>query len=203
MFRFVHTTTDYVVINNFDWINLNVSDESHLTEVIMTGTGQWERANRNLTLNSICVKNIQPDLNCSRCADDAFCRYSDFDRNVTECICPNHKRGLNCDIDLCSNCQNNGYCQISETNQVQCICPRPFDGKHCEINLCPHCKNGGYCTVNDGQFLTNLTNLTKLTNLTNLTNLTDLGVSECICQVDFHGKFCEKGWLIKLFYRLR
>ena len=220
MISFVRTNRDNVVINNFDWVNLNVSEKSHLNEVIMTGTGRWERAKSNVMMDTICVKDVQQDQNCTRCGDDAFCRYTDLGRNATDCICPAYKRGLDCEIDLCSNCQNNGYCQISETNQVECICPRPFDGKHCEFNVCPHCENGAYCTISDEQ-LSNLTNLTNLTNLenptnlknlgnptnlmnlnnipntANLTNSTNLGESECICVGFFQGKYCEIGKLKK------
>ena len=204
MISFVRTNSDYVVINNFDWVNLNVSEKSNLTEVIMTSTGQWVIAKTNVMMDSICVKDIQPDRNCTKCADDAFCRYTDLGRNATSCICPAHKQGLDCEIDLCSNCQNNGYCQISETNQVECICPRPFDGIHCEFSVCPHCENGAYCTVNDQQLSTNLTYRTNFTNLTNLTNptyltnmnnLTNLYESECICVGSFQGKHCEKSKL--------
>ena len=168
MISFVHTNTDHVIINNFDWINLNVTDKSFLTEFIMNGTGQWEQTDTNLFLDSVCVQNIQPENNCSRCGDDAFCRFTDFSKNVTECICPFHRTGLNCEIDLCSNCQNKGFCKISKTNQIECICPRPFGGVHCEENLCPHCLNGGYCEVTPGQ-----------------------NESECVCPVKYHGKYCE------------
>ena len=222
MISFVRTKTDNVVINNFDWINLNISDKSHLTEIILTETGRWERAKPNLMMNTICVKDIQPDQNCTRCADDAFCRYTSLERNETSCFCPAHKQGLDCEIDLCSICQNNGLCMISETNQVECICPHPFDGIHCEINLCPHCQNGAYCTVSARQLLTNLTNLTNFTNLTNSenptnltdlmnndnltnminkTNLTNLSESECICADSFRGKYCEESKLIKILQK--
>ena len=183
MVTVVRNISDNVIIKNFDWINLNVTDESFSIDFMLTGTGQWEGAKKDILIDSICVKNIQPERGCSRCSNDALCRFTDFTRNATDCNCPSHREGLNCEIDLCSVCQNNGFCKISETNQVECICSRPFDGKHCEVNLCPHCENGGYCIVSDKQIWSNLTNF---------------DVSDCICPLDYYGKFCEKGEL-KIF----
>ena len=55
------------------------------------------------------------------------------ERKETECVCKKTTQGEFCETDLCSHCQNGGYCDtIKNTNEVRCICPFPFHGENCE-----------------------------------------------------------------------
>ena len=163
----VRTVTEEIKIDHFELINFNFTDQGS-GEVILTKTGNWKAVTDHYEWNdSICVFDTKPS-GC-KCSNDAFCRYTDPLKNKTQCICPKTRKGDHCEVDLCSKCQNGGYCTIDdETNETQCVCPRPFDGKYCEVNLCPHCKNGGYC---EGSSMNH--------------------EPKCICSFAFIGKYCQ------------
>ena len=152
-----------VSIKNFDWVNF--SDLLHFVrqppeevgeededligsldfgkEVIMTNwNGEWRLAYAYELINTVCVYNIKPDETCSQCPDEAFCKYTGevkegSERKETICVCQNTFEGENCEVDLCSNCQNGGFCERSN-NDVQCRCPYPFYGKYCESKIFEH-----------------------------------------------------------------
>ena len=139
MISFVRTKTDYIILKNFEWINLNVSDESHITEVMMTGTGQWKRTDTNDLIDSVCVMSMQLENSCKKCADDAFCHSTNITSNAPNCICPTHRRGLNCEIDLCSKCQNNTTKSNSNPSKLyQHVCRHVMS---CHVEASPACKD--------------------------------------------------------------
>ena len=71
------------------------------------------------------------------CQNESFCRYKDISRKETECICKKTTKGDNCEVDLCSHCQNGGFCDFKDaTNDPQCICPFPYYGEFCEGKIC-------------------------------------------------------------------
>uniref|UniRef100_A0A3B5LUE5 Slit homolog 1b (Drosophila) n=1 Tax=Xiphophorus couchianus TaxID=32473 RepID=A0A3B5LUE5_9TELE len=78
-----------------------------------------------------------------------------------------------CTPCVSSPCQNQGTCQIHQTQQYTCACKSGFTGKHCEtpIDACVSnpCTNGGSC-LRDEQ---------------------TGGFRYCACAFGFHGTFCE------------
>uniref|UniRef100_A0A3B5LUB3 Slit homolog 1b (Drosophila) n=1 Tax=Xiphophorus couchianus TaxID=32473 RepID=A0A3B5LUB3_9TELE len=99
--------------------------------------------------------------------------------NSLRCIPPLALAGLldisvqaKCTPCVSSPCQNQGTCQIHQTQQYTCACKSGFTGKHCEtpIDACVSnpCTNGGSC-LRDEQ----------------------TGGFSCACAFGFHGTFCE------------
>ena len=166
----VSTQTGVVQIDYFNWTSLNITEAtSNIKDLVLTRTGGWTFMDEEVMMKSICVHNIKPVESCSKCQNNAFCRYTDLMTAKTKCICSATKQGDNCDIDLCSKCQNGGFCRfMMVSNDTQCVCPRPFGGEYCEENLCPHCENGGYCKFDQKHL-----------------------VGDCICQFPFAGKNCD------------
>ncbi|KAF3852765.1 hypothetical protein F7725_006120 [Dissostichus mawsoni] len=78
-----------------------------------------------------------------------------------------------CSPCVSSPCQNQGVCQVNETELYTCTCKSGFMGKHCEtpVDACVSnpCTNAGLC-ISDEQ---------------------TRGFS-CACAFGFHGTFCEK-----------
>ena len=106
--------------------------------VFMKNNGEWDWTDENVLFDAVCVYDMTPDeKSCSRCQNDSVCRYktTDNSRSETECVCQKTSVGFNCEIDLCSHCQNGGYCDFScDFCEIQCICPYPFHGENCESN---------------------------------------------------------------------
>ncbi|KAK1886129.1 Slit like 1 protein [Dissostichus eleginoides] len=77
-----------------------------------------------------------------------------------------------CSPCVASPCQNQGVCQVNETELYTCTCKSGFTGKHCEtpVDACVSnpCTNAGLC-ISDEQ---------------------TQGFS-CACAFGFHGTFCE------------
>ena len=99
----------------------------------MTENGEWETADESLARDSVCVFNILPHEDCSKCEDEAFCRFTNEERTKTECVCPVGKEGEFCQDDSCYHCQNQGYCKFNngKSNVFDCVCPKPFFGENC------------------------------------------------------------------------
>ena len=124
-----------------EWVNLrDLSDgkePGYLPEwtekdVFVTNTGMWDWAEEeNKFLNAVCVYNIIPDENCSRCQNESACKFDKREEREIECVCSKMTKGEFCEIDLCSHCKNGGYC-----DGTQCICPYPFHGEYCEGKAC-------------------------------------------------------------------
>uniref|UniRef100_A0A3B3U8F7 Slit homolog 1 protein n=1 Tax=Poecilia latipinna TaxID=48699 RepID=A0A3B3U8F7_9TELE len=78
-----------------------------------------------------------------------------------------------CTPCVSSPCQNQGTCQIHQSQQYTCACKSGFTGKHCEtpVDACVSnpCTNGGSC-LRDEQ---------------------TGGFRYCACAFGFHGTFCE------------
>ena len=147
---------DLAEIKYHDWISLtglHRMPQFGEKDVMMDEYGEWEPLKRDefnywgdpmeddyFILDTVCVYNIIPDSSCSKCQDESFCRYRDGERKETECVCQNISEGEYCEIDLCSQCQNGGYCDVEHTrddhgiskNEIQCICPYGFYGEKCE-----------------------------------------------------------------------
>ena len=96
-------------------------------DVFMTYTGVWEWAEENNSFNAICVYNIIPDENCSKCQNESACKFDKREEKEIECVCRKMTEGEFCETDLCSHCKNGGYC-----DENKCICPYPFHGRNCE-----------------------------------------------------------------------
>ena len=120
---------------HYHWINASLDVYNDAYGVTMTKTGHWVGINENEMKDSVCVYNIIPS-SCSKCLNKTFCRYKDHTRTETECVCPSSRHGDNCEINLCSKCQNGGYCKIDPlSEEVRCICQYPFYGENCELGL--------------------------------------------------------------------
>ena len=74
------------------WIN------SGFEYVILTEDGEWKTTDGLNQRNSVCVLNIPPHDNCSKCYDKAFCRFTKQSRQETECVCPLNREGEFCEI---------------------------------------------------------------------------------------------------------
>ena len=133
------------VIKYHDWINLAGAHDEYLSypylsqrrkkDIFMDGKndGDWDWTDKDVLFDSVCVYDIIPDENCAQCPDEFFCRYIDNTRKETNCDCQKFTKGETCEVDLCSHCQNGGYCDFKNaTKETQCICPYPFFGKTCE-----------------------------------------------------------------------
>ena len=129
--RYVQEINDLQRINRHNWIK---SEDSDFYEVIMSATGHWQTTNNDTLIDSVCVYNIIPDENCTKCTDKAFCRYIDSTRQETRCVCPVGRGGDHCEIDLCARCQNGGICRENKDSEdgLTCVCPRPFFGENCD-----------------------------------------------------------------------
>ena len=136
----IQTNHDFIQIDKYDWVTFNLTKNVRETiysrDVLMLENGQYDAVSSHNGLNeAVCVYNIVSQQNCTSCLP-GFCHYTNNEYNETKCVCPKTSRGENCEIDLCSHCQNGGDCRIrDETNETECICPRPFDGEYCEIDL--------------------------------------------------------------------
>ena len=73
------------------WIN------SGFEYVIMTEEGKWKTTDGLNQRNSVCVLNIPPNDNCSKCYNKAFCRFKKQSRQETECVCPLDREGKFCE----------------------------------------------------------------------------------------------------------
>ena len=149
-------------IKYHDWINLSLygmGQQFGEKNVRMDEYGEWVPLDWDKfnfwgdpmeddyhNLDTVCVFNIIPDSSCSKCQDESFCRYRDSERKETECVCQKISEGEFCEIDLCSQCQNGGYCDVERTrddhgiskNEIQCICPYGFYGEKCECKSLMH-----------------------------------------------------------------
>ena len=144
------TTEEFVEIKYHDWVNLTNNHAGIFSEwgekyVFMTNNGNWEWVDykgneENEKYDAVCVYNIIQE-ECSECKEESFCQYKDSERRKTECVCQKMTEGEYCEIDLCSHCQNGGFCKVNLIHQdatnpardkIQCICPYPFHGEHCE-----------------------------------------------------------------------
>ena len=136
--KYVYTFTEETHVNSYNWTNFNPKTHSDYSfaensQVVMTSSGEWMLAGEDELHDSVCVYNIPPDHSCSKCRDEAFCRFTLSAREETTCVCQNRFSGEHCEIDSCSHCQNGGYCQWDDlTNENQCVCPAPFYGENCE-----------------------------------------------------------------------
>ncbi|XP_071442369.1 protein crumbs isoform X3 [Hetaerina americana] len=99
-----------------------------------------------------------------------------------ECRCAARYSGNNCEIDMGSPCEregfrpckNNGICQEDPMGNYTCTCEPRYTGQHCETEVSPHlcdnnpCRNNGTCHVsqNGNQY-------------------------ECICPPGFTGLDCS------------
>ena len=121
-----------IQINQYRWINGTSTLNSGQNDVSMSKSGQWQGANENELLDSVCVFNILPD-ECSKCLNQEYCRYKDRNRDEVECVCPDSTQGDHCEINRCPQCLNGGQCFTNpETNETECACIHPFHGEHCE-----------------------------------------------------------------------
>ena len=135
LIRFLPKAVGFEQFYHYDWINASLEFNINFNGVKMLQNGQWQNADEFELLDSVCVYNIVPD-NCSNCFDENSCRYIDETRSKTECFCPVTRSGHYCEINLCSQCQNGGYCQESSINEeIDCICQYPFYGTNCELGL--------------------------------------------------------------------
>ena len=144
-----------------EWINFNNKWPGMFNawterDVFMTNSGVWDSAseekkvctevceekeifwecddvcvNEGDIFNAVCVYNILPDENCSQCQNESVCKFNERAENEIECVCQKMTKGEFCEIDLCSDCKNGGYCEETEDG-TQCICPYPFYGEYCE-----------------------------------------------------------------------
>ena len=135
----IQTDEEVARIEYHDWITLAGNGHSGYfstwgdQDVFLNNRGEWDWTAENDLFDAVCVYDIIPDENCSKCQNESFCRYKDTSRKETECLCKKTTQGENCEIDLCSHCQNGGYCDFKgTTNEIQCICPFPFFGELCE-----------------------------------------------------------------------
>ena len=76
--------TDQIL--KFDWIVTNEAEKQLSNSVTLTKNGTWNTAPSNSTHDAVCVFNV--DIDCSKCHEDAFCRYEGYTSNEIECICP-------------------------------------------------------------------------------------------------------------------
>ena len=128
--REVETILSLEFIVSHNWMNFSNNGSEF---VMMTKNGRWETTDDNLKRDSVCVLNILPGENCSKCRDKAFCRFTNGERLKTECVCAVDEGGELCQDDLCSHCQNEGYCKFydKEANKRDCVCSKPFFGDYC------------------------------------------------------------------------
>ena len=75
--------TDQIL--KFDWIVTNEAEKQLSNSVTLTKNGTWSAPSES-THDAVCVFNV--DIDCSKCHEDAFCRYEGFTSNEIECICP-------------------------------------------------------------------------------------------------------------------
>ena len=132
-------------IKNYDWVSF--ADTLHSDSALFDGDrngskavvmkniddiGEWMLAFEEELVDTVCVYNINPAEACSVCPYEKFCRFAGSKREETECVCQNKNEGELCEVDLCSHCQNGGFCEINnETKEIQCKCPYPFYGEKC------------------------------------------------------------------------
>ena len=129
----------FAEIKYHDWIEFTEKHPGYFNEwderdVFVTNTGMWDWSEEeNKFLNAVCVYNIIPDENCSRCQNESFCKFDKRAEKEIECVCRKTTRGEFCEIDLCRHCENGGYCD-REVDDIdpKCICPYPFHGRYCE-----------------------------------------------------------------------
>ena len=69
-----------------------------LEYVILTEEGKWTTTDELNQRASVCVLNITPHDNCSKCYNKAFCRFTKQSRQETECVCPLDREGKFCEI---------------------------------------------------------------------------------------------------------
>ena len=95
--------------------------------------GPWISTSDDTELiDSVCVYNIQPNEDCSQCFDEDFCRFTDTNRQQTECVCSVYRGGEFCEVNLCPNCENGGHCRHNrKSNELECGCPPRFFGPNC------------------------------------------------------------------------
>ena len=74
------------------WINFGFEN------VILTEKGKWKTTDELNQRSSVCVLNIPPHDNCSKCYNKAFCRFTNRLRQETECVCPLDREGKFCEI---------------------------------------------------------------------------------------------------------
>ena len=65
--------------------------------VILTAEGEWNSTDGLTQRASVCVLNITPHDNCSKCYDKTFCRFTKQSRQETECVCPPDREGEFCE----------------------------------------------------------------------------------------------------------
>ena len=135
LIRLVPQSVGFEQFHHYRWMNASLGLNNDAFGVTMLTTGDWVDTNELEMKDSICVYNIIPD-GCSKCLYTNFCRYSDHTRSEIECFCPNSRRGENCEINLCAECQNGGFCNIEPLSEkIECICRYPFYGEYCELGL--------------------------------------------------------------------
>ena len=151
MDQYVTRPVTDVSIKNTDWVSftdrnhpdsdLYDGDDGGPKAVVMASVdngGGWMLAFEDELVDTVCVYNIKPDEACSKCRDEKFCRFAGSERQETECVCQKTNEGEHCEVDLCSHCQNGGFCEINypfpnpSTKEIQCQCPYPFYGENCE-----------------------------------------------------------------------
>ena len=119
------------IVHHFSWIWFP-SDDPGFKDVTLSSDGVWKTADEQLSINAVCVYNIEQDNDCSKCFDKDFCRYTDRTRQETECVCPVNRLGDNCQYDMCD-CRNGGYCRFNyQSYDTECVCPILFAGLRCE-----------------------------------------------------------------------
>ena len=127
------TFSESHTLKNHHWININYTRKYEDKGIAMKPNGEWQMVNENRLLDSFCIFNIKPDENCSKCFDEAFCRFTDSKREKTDCVCPKGRTGEFCEIVLDIDCENKEDSKtIALKNGTECLCPVPFFGKNCE-----------------------------------------------------------------------
>ena len=132
--RFVPRAVGFEQFYHYGWMNASLYLNTNFNGIKMMQSGDWQDADELELLDSVCVYNVVPN-NCSNCLNEKFCRYSHADRSKTECVCPVTRSGHYCEINLCSQCKNGGYCKKDLNDEIECICQYPFYGKNCELGL--------------------------------------------------------------------
>ena len=79
-------TIETAQIFKFDWIVTNATKQKLFDSVILTKNGIWSESTSESMHDAVCVFNV--DIDCSKCHEDAFCRYKGFTSHEIECICP-------------------------------------------------------------------------------------------------------------------